>query len=123
MGNDHPFSPQTTLEQVDGDRDLLKELIEIFSNQTKQQLQILRDSIASSDTPTVRRAAHTIKGSVANFGAQPAFDLALCLEQMGRDGVMAEAPAALATLEAELIRLESALREFAAENGTGGGGR
>lgn len=112
MGNDYPFSTKTTLEQVDGDRDLLKELIDIFSGQTRQQLQILRESVAAKDAPTVRRAAHTIKGSVANFGAQPAFELAFCLEQMGADGALDQAPAALDALAAELVRLESALREF-----------
>jgi len=117
MGNDYPFSPQTTLEQVDGDRDLLKELIEIFSGQTRQQLQILKESIAGKDAPTVRRAAHTIKGSVANFGAQPAFDLALCLEQMGKDGALGQAPVALETLASELQRLEKALREFVSNPG------
>ena len=40
----------------------------------------------AGDLPGLARAAHTLKGSVAIFAAQAAYDAALRIEQMGRDG-------------------------------------
>lgn len=106
------FDPRITLAQVDGDRDLLKELIEIFAGQYKKNLALLEESLKKNDAPAFRLAAHTIKGSAANFRAQTAFDLARRLEEMGKTGEFSQAPAALDALVAELERLEKALREF-----------
>jgi HPt (histidine-containing phosphotransfer) domain-containing protein len=58
--------------------------------------------------------AHTIKGAVSTFGAQRAWDAALRIETLGRNGDLREAPAALVELQEALQRLEGAL---AAERG------
>ena len=48
------------------------------------------------------RAAHKLKGSVANFAAPIAYDAALRLEVMGRNGHLDDAPEALEELESAL---------------------
>jgi hypothetical protein len=57
-------------------------------------------------------AAHALKGSVGTFGAQPAYDAALRLEEIGRDQTWADADAALAGLEAAVGALGPALAEL-----------
>jgi HPt (histidine-containing phosphotransfer) domain-containing protein len=57
----------------------------------------------------VERAAHGLKGSVANFGAQAAVDAAFQLEQMGRAGDVTGASQAIDTLALALSALHSEL--------------
>jgi HPt (histidine-containing phosphotransfer) domain-containing protein len=61
------------------------------------------------DPAEIERAAHTIKGSVGNFAAKAAFDAAMELERIGRDGTLDQAEAARVRLEDELDRLKPAL--------------
>ena len=46
----------------------------------------IRSAAARGDCKGVEHAAHGLKGSVANFGAQAAVDAAFTLEQIGRAG-------------------------------------
>jgi two-component system, sensor histidine kinase and response regulator len=57
----------------------------------------------------LHHAAHTLKGSVANFCAQEPFESAYRLERMGRAGDLAGAEEALAALERQLLDLEPSL--------------
>ena len=66
----------------------------------------------------MQRLAHTLKGAVGTFGAQPAFEAARRLETMGRSGDLAQAGPAFAALEESLARLEPTLQTWAA--GAGG---
>ena len=69
----------------------------------------IREAIAQGDASRLRHAAHTLKGAVGNFRARGAFDEAQRLETMGRDGNLASAAGACATLEKQLDRLLPAL--------------
>jgi HPt (histidine-containing phosphotransfer) domain-containing protein len=55
------------------------------------------------------RAAHGLKGSVANFCARAAEDAAFHLEQLGRSQKLGEAPQALAALTRTLSLLRAEL--------------
>jgi hypothetical protein len=46
---------------------------------------------------------------VGNFAAQPAFEAALKMEALGRDGTLSEAETAYAELEKEIQRLKPAM--------------
>ncbi|MFS8069533.1 MAG: response regulator, partial [Byssovorax sp.] len=80
------FNLTEALSRVDGDEDLLKELIEVFAEEYPAWIADLRASVAAADAPWVRRAAHTIKGAVDNCGAGSAFDAAFRLERMAGEG-------------------------------------
>ena len=54
-----------------------------------------------------------MKGSVGSLSAEPAFEAARHLEQVGRGGGLAAAPAALAALENEIERLRVELETLA----------
>jgi HPt (histidine-containing phosphotransfer) domain-containing protein len=78
----------------------------------------LREALARGDSQALERVAHAIKGSVGNFAATHAFDLARRLEQMGREGDLVHAAGACAELEEAIEDLRpalAALREGAGE--------
>jgi len=65
----------------------------------------MQDALSHGNAQTLTYAVHTLKGSVANFAATNAFEAALKLEKIGRQGNLTQAKTALAELEAELARL------------------
>jgi HPt (histidine-containing phosphotransfer) domain-containing protein len=93
------------LSRVGGDVALLREIAQIFLEQYPEILSEIRRAIASRDGPGLERAAHFLKGGVANFGARRASDAAFLLERIGRDGRWEDSAWALADLETALERL------------------
>jgi HPt (histidine-containing phosphotransfer) domain-containing protein len=103
------FDKAEALNRVDGDTDLLKELLGLFFAECPQRLAQIRDAIAKGDAENLQRAAHTLKGSVGNFAARAAFEAAERLELLGRAGDLTDADQAYAALEGALERFEQAL--------------
>ena len=95
-----------------GDVELLREVAEIFKNDGPAMLDAIRTQIAHQDAKGLERAAHALKGSVANFGARGAFESARALEMMGREGNLAGAPETFDALERQIERLIFGLVEF-----------
>jgi len=83
----------------DGDRDLMKEVVKIALEETPRLLQNVRDAIKSDDTESLRKAAHTLGGSIRNFGETQASTLALKLEQMGENGNLEDGRQVLTAME------------------------
>ena len=98
------------LTRVGGDEELLREIGQLFLEEYPAMLSRLASAIASQDAHTVDRAAHSIKGSVANFGAHAAYQAALELEQMGRAKNLGEASRQLDELERALAALHLELQ-------------
>jgi excisionase family DNA binding protein len=69
--------------------------------------------IESGDLPTLRRAAHTMKGSLVHLAAPQAIEIAEQMEFLARQQKLAEAAALWPQLKAELDRIAPALAEFA----------
>lgn len=67
--------------RFEGKGDLLRRMIRIFSEQTPQLLARLRHAARRGDAPAVAWTAHTLKGSLSQFGANAAAELARQLEQ------------------------------------------
>jgi signal transduction histidine kinase/DNA-binding response OmpR family regulator len=62
------------------------ELVDIFRTECPTLLAQMDGAIADRDAKTLRRAAHTLKGSAALFDAAQTVALAKNLEAMGREG-------------------------------------
>ena len=71
---------RTALENMAGMQDLYDEVAAIFMTDSLQQMDALRASLAASDLPTARRAAHTLKGMSASLGAERLRALAYAME-------------------------------------------
>jgi PAS domain S-box-containing protein len=100
--------------RLSGDRELLGELIEVFLEECPKLLATIRQAAADEDGGALRLAAHTLKGSVGNFAARPAFEAAMKLETLARDGIFTGVPAALNVLEKEIEALLPELSELGA---------
>ena len=100
------------LARVEGDALLLAELAGLFVAESPKLLSAVLDATARGDARGLERAAHALKGSVGNFAAYAAFDAALVLELMGRQGDLTRAEEACTALKAEMRRLQSSLETF-----------
>jgi HPt (histidine-containing phosphotransfer) domain-containing protein len=98
------------LSRVGGDTELLREIGQLFLEEYPTMLTQLAAAVANQDAATVDRTAHSIKGSVANFGAQAAYQAALELEEMGRMKNLGEAPMRLGELQRALAALHVELQ-------------
>jgi two-component system, sensor histidine kinase and response regulator len=101
------------LDVVGGDTDLLRELVDLFLEDCPRLMGDLRAAIAASDATGVKRAAHTLKGALQNFGAADVAGTAQALETMGRANDLAGAAPLSVTLERRLAALAPALRAWA----------
>ena len=110
------FDLDDALEQVGGDREILEEVLEVFSESYPDQLSELKNAIDNGDAHIIERAAHTLKGSVGTFSAKKALETASRLEIMGRDGQLQEAAAVYSKLEQEVEELNAALRATLSES-------
>jgi len=64
----------------------MRELVETFCEDSKQQLDQLRTALEQGDAKTFTRAAHSIKSTSLTFGALAFGELARELEMLGREG-------------------------------------
>jgi|KBSMisStaDraftv2_1062788.scaffolds.fasta_scaffold726953_2 HPt (histidine-containing phosphotransfer) domain-containing protein len=106
---DQVLDRATALARVGGDLELLKEIADLFLDEYPRALDDMRKALATGDAPLLERAAHGLKGSVANFGARAAVDPAFQLEQLGKAGKLEQVPPALAALERALACLHAEL--------------
>jgi two-component system, sensor histidine kinase and response regulator len=97
------------LERLCGDEQLLGEIAGLFLENYPSLMVQMRDAVSGRDASALHRAAHALKGSVANFCAQEAVESAYKLECMGRAGDLNGAEDALAALEQQLQSLEPVL--------------
>jgi len=75
------FNLQAALERVEGDKEFLKQLIELFKSKIYQQLAELKEAYEEKNYIKVSQIAHTIKGALLNLGAEIAADEALRIEK------------------------------------------
>src|SRR5439155_3294376 len=71
------------LDRFGGDMELLHEIVGLFREDAPLQLEEVREALAAGDAVRLARAAHKLKGAVANFGPSPALDAAFRLEMQG----------------------------------------
>lgn len=104
------------LRRLDGDRSLLIDLIGFYLEDYPALLTRLEDSLASNDSASVERAAHSMKGLVANFDAMTAKDIAQQLESRAKQRDLANAADLIDNLKqaaAELAEHLEAYRDHA----------
>jgi signal transduction histidine kinase/CheY-like chemotaxis protein/HPt (histidine-containing phosphotransfer) domain-containing protein len=106
------FNPSVALDNLDNDTDFLREIGSDFFEACPERLTEMRNALVTGDSEALCSAAHTLKGSVGNFGAQRSFDAAARLENLARNGDLDEAIGALSRLEEELECFKLAFSEL-----------
>ena len=97
---------------MDGDRELLADIVGLFLEDSPNLISQIQEAIANQDRKLLERSAHTLKGSAANFAAEAARQAAFELEQIGREGNLADAEDAFDKLKQEMERLQPALKSL-----------
>lgn len=110
------FNKEQSLASVDEDMDLFREVVGLFSEEYPKTMVDILSAIQEGNSHRLNRAAHALKGSVANFGARSALETALRLEMMGKNEDLNRATEVFAVLTEEMEYLKLALTEFAKEN-------
>jgi HPt (histidine-containing phosphotransfer) domain-containing protein len=93
-----------------GDDSFLRDLIQIFLEDSPARIAEIAEALAQADVRRVTRAAHSLKGSSANFGAIRLQAVSEKIEMLGRQGTLAEVPAFLAAMEVEFAAVRTALQ-------------
>ena len=93
---------ESHLDQLrgNGQDDALREIIDLFLEQTHEQISQLNEAVDKNDTETTGNIAHQLKGSSANLGARRLSDAFSRLEQSAKDNDLSQAANLL-----ELIRV------------------
>jgi two-component system sensor histidine kinase/response regulator len=99
-----------TLEQLDGDATLLREVIEIFLNEAPKHLTALRLAVNQGIAATVESVAHSLKGELGYLGQPEISKKAQEIEAMGRSSNIEHAARLLPQLEADITTLCVAIR-------------
>ena len=106
------FDHELALARVGGDSELLKEIAVLFLENYQAWLEELRKAGSAGDGDALQRAAHGLKGSVANFGAHDAVAASVRLENLGRSGNLSGVEESLAALDAALETLRGDLENL-----------
>jgi len=112
------FDRERALERLDGDESLLVDLAKIFRQESPKMLSAIQEAVDKKDADAVHRSAHSLKGAVAAFAAQNAFDAALALERVGRAKEMDDVQKLYASLSSEVAKLCEALNYLIASQDT-----
>jgi CheY-like chemotaxis protein len=103
------FDRGRALERVGGDPALLREVTGLFLSDSVRLLGQVEEALRDGSAERLRKAAHTLKGSVAFFAAPAAEAAARRLELEAAD--FSAAPEAARILTGEVARLRQALTE------------
>ncbi len=103
---EHAIDLEQAMSQLDDDRELLLEVIDVFMDTTPQLLQNLRSAASAADAHELKEAAHNLKGAASNICAEPVRKIAQSLEEMGGTGVLQNTESILADLEHQFEKLQ-----------------
>jgi CheY-like chemotaxis protein/HPt (histidine-containing phosphotransfer) domain-containing protein len=100
------------LDRVDGDRELLENLMGMFAGECARDIAEIRKSLKARDMGLLERLAHTLKGASASLAAGRVADAAFALEKQARTGEVGNAEQLLEILLAEINRLLPEIEVF-----------
>jgi HPt (histidine-containing phosphotransfer) domain-containing protein len=94
------------LEQAADDAELLQELLEIFKESYRSDLNLLKEGIRKGDTRQVYTASHSIKGAAASLGIEGVRETATQIEADSRNGSLAVATEKIKDMEEMFLLLK-----------------
>jgi CheY-like chemotaxis protein/HPt (histidine-containing phosphotransfer) domain-containing protein len=106
------FDNDAALRHVEGDRDLLDEIIRIFADQCPRTMFEIQNAIRDADLSVLERAAHSLKGAASNLCAVGVTQSAAELEESARSGDSSRSREQFQALESEVEKLLRELEAF-----------
>jgi CheY-like chemotaxis protein len=103
------FDVREAERRIPGGRKGMRDMASSLLDECSALTESIRVALANGDAAGVHRAAHTLKGSAALFGAKRLTQAALAIESMGGSGELAGIEAGLERLQRELALFADAL--------------
>jgi HPt (histidine-containing phosphotransfer) domain-containing protein len=100
------------MERVEGDQELLTEMIHLFQEDAPNLLAAMRDALQRGDMVVLERSAHSLKGAAGNLSAKSTAAAALQLEANAKNRDTASARGSLVEVERAVKQLLPALAEL-----------
>jgi two-component system sensor histidine kinase/response regulator len=100
------------LERVEGDQELLAEMIGLFQEGAPHLLSAMREALQSGDMAALEMSAHSLKGAVSNLSAKATAAAALQLEKDAKNKDAESAKESFMEVEQAVSRLLPALAEI-----------
>jgi signal transduction histidine kinase/DNA-binding response OmpR family regulator/HPt (histidine-containing phosphotransfer) domain-containing protein len=101
------FDRAALLERLNGDEQLMDEIVSVFMDDMPGQLKALRQALEDGNADVVRQKGHRIKGASANIQAHAMRELAYEIEKAGKESRMAMAAVFSDKLEMEFLKIRS----------------
>ncbi|MBP9854405.1 MAG: Hpt domain-containing protein [Candidatus Omnitrophica bacterium] len=95
------------MDRVQEDKDLLKELLDIFVEDFEQKREKLTEAAATKDFETIKSIAHSIKGASGNISAKPLRAVTIKLETRGSEKNASDLDMLLKDLDREYAALKT----------------
>ncbi len=95
------------LEQAADDAELLQELLDIFKDSFREDLEIIEAGVAENAPGKISAAAHSIKGASASLGIIGINEVAVAIENDSKGGGIGTAKAQLPLLRQMLQELQT----------------
>lgn len=108
-------APQSVLNlaeamaNMDGDAELLQEIVGIFMETAPQQIQSIAAAVRDGLVDKVAIESHGLKGGASNFCAGDFVASALALERLAKSGILTGADDLLERMKADLEILQEVL--------------
>ena len=99
------------LERVDGDEALLRELVQIFLEESPKQLASLEQAIETGNLDEIERISHSLKGELGYLGLVGAAEKAKELEQLAGQGGSAPLGDLFRSFKAEVSAVSATMQE------------
>jgi HPt (histidine-containing phosphotransfer) domain-containing protein len=104
---------ELALMRVGGDEELLREVAALFLENETLMMDAIRGALLAGDAASVELNAHSLKGSISNFGADDAVAIALSIESLGRERALNGAWQKFDQLEKAMHELRPELERLA----------
>ncbi len=114
LAGDLGLDRQAILGRLDGDENLLREIVDLFLTRSPEMLEQIRQGLATDNPRAVSTAAHSLKGSVSTFSRAEVFETLQELEDSAGSGDMPRAKHLFDELETKLTSFHPALAQLVA---------
>ena len=100
------------VRSMGGDESMFETFIDLFIEDSANQIAIIEEAIAQDDAERLGRAAHSLRGAAATMYAERIAEVASRLEMMGHDETISDAQAVLPRLLEDFTALKKYVRSL-----------
>ncbi len=100
------------MERLGHDTELLQEMVQLFVRNLRERIDGIQEAFLAEDLTRLHEGAHALKGSVANFAAERAWQAVKEVDDLARAGDSEGLAQALGVMTVEVDALRVELEEL-----------